>query len=257
MEPARAAAQSTLVLLPGLLCDAAVWQAQVAALPSLACIVPDYGLRDSIHAMARQVLIEVEAPRFALAGHSMGGRVALEVARLAPDRIERLALLDTGFQPRPTGAAGDAEMRERFALLALAREQGMREMGRRWATGMVHPAQLEQSVFETILDMIARKTPEAFAAQIRALLDRPDARPVLQALRCPTLLLCGRQDTWSPLARHEDMRDLVAGAELVVIEDAGHMTTMERPQPVNAALRRWLGLAAAGSGATGPHRARP
>jgi pimeloyl-ACP methyl ester carboxylesterase len=239
-ENAPATARPTLVLLPGLLCDAAVWEAQCAAMPGLDCIVPDYGLRDSIEAMAQQVLEDVAAPLFALAGHSMGGRVALEMARLAPGRITRLALLDTGFQPRTAGEAGEAEMRERFALLALAREQGMREMGSRWARGMVHPKHLDQPVFEAILAMIARKTPEIFAAQIRALLDRPDALPVLQALRCPTLLLCGRQDTWSPLARHEEMRELVAGSELEVIDDAGHMTTMEQPQAVNAALARWL-----------------
>jgi pimeloyl-ACP methyl ester carboxylesterase len=112
--------------------------------------------------------------------------------------------------------------------------------GRRWARGMVHPARLDTPVFEDILAMIERKTPEVFEAQIRALLDRPDARPVLQALRCRALLLCGRQDTWSPLERHEEMQGLVAGAELVVVEDAGHMTTMEQPQAVNQALLRWL-----------------
>lgn len=240
MNDAPATARAAVVLLPGLLCDAAVWQAQCAALPGVDCIVPDYGWRDSIEAMARQVLEEVKAPRFALAGHSMGGRVALEVVRQAPERIERLALLDTGFQPQAAGEAGDAERRERHELLVLARERGMREMGRQWARGMVHPAHLETPVFEAILAMIERKTPEMFEAQIRALLGRPDARPVLQALRCPTTLLCGRQDTWSPLARHQEMHTLVPGSDLVVIEDSGHMTTMEQPQPVSAALARWL-----------------
>jgi pimeloyl-ACP methyl ester carboxylesterase len=231
---------SCVVLLPGLLCDAAVWQPQCAALGPARCFVPDYGALDTIEGMARRVLGEVDAPRLAVAGHSMGGRVALEMARLAPDRIERLALLDTGFAPRAAGAGGETEARERFALLSLARQEGMRAMGRRWACGMVHPARLDTPVFEDILAMIERKTPEVFEAQIRALLDRPDARPVLQALRCRALLLCGRQDTWSPLERHEEMQGLVAGAELVVVEDAGHMTTMEQPQAVNQALLRWL-----------------
>jgi pimeloyl-ACP methyl ester carboxylesterase len=204
------------------------------------CIVPDYGLLDSIEGMARHVLREVRAPRFALAGHSMGGRVALEMMRIAPERIERLALLDTGFLPRAQGEAGDAEQRERHALLTLAREQGMRSMGRQWARGMVHPAHLDAPVFEAILAMIERKTPEVFEAQIRALLARPDARPVLQSLRCPTTFMCGRQDAWSPLARHEEMHALVPGSGLVVIEDAGHMCTMEQPGAVNDALRRWL-----------------
>lgn len=230
----------TLVLLPGLLCDAAVWQAQCEALPDTSCVVPDYGLLDSIEAMARHVLGEVSAPRFSLAGHSMGGRVALEVARLAPERVERIALLDTGFQPRPPGEAGEAERRERLALLTLAREQGMRSMGRQWARGMVHPAHRDAPVFEDILAMIKRKTPGLFEAQIRALLARPDARPVLQSLRCPTLFVCGREDAWSPLARHQEMQALVPGSGLVVIEDAGHMCTMEQPRAVSAALRQWL-----------------
>lgn len=234
------AQRPAIVLLPGLLCDAAVWQAQRAALPGADCIVPDYGWRDSIEAMARQALEEVKAPRFALAGHSMGGRVALEMVRLAPERIERLALLDTGFAPHAAGEAGDAERRERHALLALARQRGMRDMGRQWARGMVHPAHLETPVFEAILAMIERKTPAIFEAQIRALLGRPNARPVLQSLRCPTTFICGRQDTWSPLARHEEMHALVPGSELVVIEDCGHMTPMEQPQAVSAALARWL-----------------
>ncbi|MEY4267867.1 MAG: hypothetical protein RIS90_2402, partial [Pseudomonadota bacterium] len=98
----------TLLLLPGLMCDASVWAPQVAALsPQAHCRVPDYGLRDSLTAMAQQVLDEAPAPHFALAGHSMGGRVALEVLRLAPQRVTHLALLDTGTHPRAAGAAGD------------------------------------------------------------------------------------------------------------------------------------------------------
>ena len=99
---------STLILLPGLMCDASVWAPQVAALsPQARCQVPDYGLRNSLTAMAQQVLDEALAPRFALAGHSMGGRVALEVLRLAPQRVTHLALLDTGTHPRAPGEAGD------------------------------------------------------------------------------------------------------------------------------------------------------
>ena len=88
--------------------------------------------------------------------------------------------------------------------------------------------------------MIERKTPAVFEAQIQALLDRPDAGQVLQALRCPTLFLCGRHDAWSPLTRHREMQAMLPHSELVVIEDAGHMTTMEQPDAVSAALLRWL-----------------
>jgi pimeloyl-ACP methyl ester carboxylesterase len=233
-------ARATVVLLPGLLCDATVWVSQRSAMPDAQCIVPDYGLLNSIPAMARQVLDQVPADPLCVVGHSMGGRVALEMARLAPQRIERLALLDTGTQARPADAVGLAEEQQRLELVQLAREKGMREMGRRWARGMVHPAQIDTPLFETILDMIERKTVAAYEAQIAALLGRPDARSVLESLQCPTLLLCGRQDQWSPLARHQQMHAALPGSKLVVVEDAGHMTTMEQPAAVNAALQQWL-----------------
>jgi len=240
MTPVRLM-KPVLVLLPGLLCDDAVWADQCAALSSQArCVVPAYGTRSSITDMARMVLSQAPAERFSLAGHSMGGRVALEVVRLAPERVERLALLDTGMDARPPGEAGQAERDKRLALLQLARQQGMRAMGQQWAPGMVHPARVATPLFEAILAMVARQSAEIFQAQIQALLDRPDARPVLQALACPTLLLCGRQDAWSPLARHEQMRELQPRARLVVIEDSGHMSTMEQPQAVTAALQAWL-----------------
>lgn len=232
-----------VVLVPGLLCDSAVWKEQCQALRDAHradCVVPAFGNLASLTDMARSVLDAVAAPAFALAGHSMGGRVALEIARLAPERIERIALLDTGLDPLAPGAAGEQEKAKRMALLQLAREQGMRAMGRQWARGMVHPDQLESPVFEEVLQMIERQTPIAFEAQIKALLNRPDARPVLQALTCPKLFACGRQDAWSPLAQHEEMQALCPGSRLVVFEDSGHMCTMERPEAVTKALVDWL-----------------
>lgn len=233
--------REAVVFLPGLLCDRAVWEPQIAALSGrFDCVVADYGADDSLAAMARTALESAPA-RFSLAGHSMGGRVALEILRVAPRRVTRLALLDTGYQARPEGEAGEAEARKRYRLLDIALAQGMRVMAREWLQGMVHPARLQdRPLIETILSMAARKTPGLFAAQIRALLDRPCAEPVLRALHCPTLVLCGREDGWSPLARHEEMAGMVAGARLAVIEDSGHMVTLERPEAVTAALERWL-----------------
>lgn len=236
----RMSEQCTLILLPGLLCDHAVWAGQQAALADARVVVPSYGTLASIPDMARHVLAQVPAGRFALAGHSMGGRVALEMLRLAPQRVERLALMDTGIDPLPAGPAGQAEREKRMALLALARAQGMWAMGREWARGMVHPARLDTPLFEAILDMIERSTPQVFQAQISALLARPDARDLLPRIACPTLLLCGRQDAWSPPARHEQMHALLPGSRLVMVEDSGHMTTMEQPAAVSAALHDWL-----------------
>lgn len=229
-----------IVLLPGLLCDAAVWREQCRSLGPQHCIVPSFGTLASLGDMARSVLDLVPAERFSLAGHSMGGRVALEIARLAPQRIERIALLDSGLDPLAAGAAGDRERDQRMALLRLARQEGMRTMAKQWARGMVHPARIDTPVFEEILRMIERQTPETFEAQIHALLNRPDAREPLRHLQCPALFACGRQDTWSPLSRHEEMHALCPGSRLVVIENSGHMSTMEQPATVCDALQEWM-----------------
>ena len=233
--------RETVLFLPGLMCDRAVWEPQIAALCArYECVVADYGAADSLTAMAQSAL-EAAPRRFSLVGHSMGGRVALEVMREGAQRVRRLALLDTGHRARPEGEAGEAEAAKRFRLLDIARSQGMRAMGREWVQGMVHRERLQDdALIESILAMIERKTPAVFAAQIRALLNRPSADGVLHAIRCPALIVCGRQDSWSPLARHEEMAAMVVGSHLAVVEDSGHMVTLERPEPVTAVLERWL-----------------
>lgn len=233
--------QPTALLLPGLLCDRALWAAQLEALGErVRCIVPTYGELDSVPAMAAAVLAQAP-PHFVLVAHSLGGRVALEIMRTAAARVSALALLNTGYQPRAAGAAGDSEARERQALLERAAAVGMRAMGRVWVERMVHPDRLgDSALIEAILAMIERCTPQVFAAQIRALLERPDATAVLTAIRCPTLLLCGREDTWSPPARHEAMARLIRGSHLAVLPECAHMSPMERPAEVCARLSQWL-----------------
>lgn len=232
---------TTLMLLPGLNCDAAVWAPQATALKGQAnCIIPAWGLRDTLTAMAQQVLDEAPTERFSVAGHSMGGRVALEVIRLAPQRVERLALLDTGTHPLAAGEAGEKEKAGRMALLKIAQEQGMRVMAQEWAKGMVHPDRIGGPIFEEVLAMFDRGSAAQYAAQINALLKRLDAAPLLPGITCPTLVLTGRQDAWSGPAQHEAMAAAIPNAQLVIVEDSGHMTTMEQPQAVSAALAAWL-----------------
>jgi pimeloyl-ACP methyl ester carboxylesterase len=232
----------TLVLLPGLMCDAAVWEPLFPHLP--ACSSPwvaDYGMAHSLSAMAQGVLRQAPAERFALAGHSMGGRVAMEVLRLAPQRVTHVALMDTGHLPRAVGEAGSQEATKRLALLQIARTQGVRAMAQTWVQGMVHPDRLQEAaLIESIVAMFARKSADVFAAQIEALLARPDASDVLRTLAVPTLLQCGAQDSWSPPAQHADMQALAPHAVLDVVADAGHMAPMERPAAVAHGLARWL-----------------
>lgn len=233
--------KSALILVPGLMCDARVWAHQRQALADLAEVhIADNDSSDSLPGMA-EAIIASPLERFAIAGHSMGGRVALEVIRRVPERVTALALLDTGYQPLAPGEAGERERAGRLALLDLARREGMRAMGRQWLTGMVHPDRLQDTALvETIVSMIASKSPQLYERQIRALLARPDASALLPRIKAPTLLLCGREDSWSPPQRHEDMAALITGSTLEIIPECGHMCTLEQPEAVSRALRQWL-----------------
>lgn len=231
----------SLVLVPGLMCDDTVWRHQVAVLGTGRDVrVAEHAQSDTLGAMAERIL-DAAAPRFALAGHSMGGRVALEVVARAPERVSRLALLDTGHAALARGAAGDQEKAGRYRLLEIAQRDGMLAMARDWARGMVHPARLtDLTLMDAIHSMIVRAGVARFEAQIRALLARPDRTSLLVTLRVPTLILCGRDDNWSPLSRHEDMARLIHGSHLVGVPDCGHMSTMERPEAITTAMLGWL-----------------
>jgi pimeloyl-ACP methyl ester carboxylesterase len=230
-----------LLLLPGLICDQTAWQHQIDALSDLAeCSVTDYGTLDSILGMA-EVVLRTAPERFSIAGHSMGGRIALQMYRLAPQRVARIALLNSGYLPPAAGAAGEEETRKRGELVALAQSKGMHAMLRQWLPPMIDSRRISDTVLvNTIIEMMSRKTPEIFAAQVRALLGRPDASAILEQIRCPALLLTGREDGWSTPAQHSAMAAKIAGSQLVIVPDCGHMSMLERPAEVSAALRAWF-----------------
>lgn len=232
-----------LVLLPGIVCDRAVWEPLLPALPpTVLCHIPDYGTANTITAMAQSVLANAPAT-FSLAGHSMGTRVALEIVRTAPQRVAQLALLAGAYKPLPGGPPGQLEVDKRYHLLDLAIREGMRAMAREWVRGMVHPQRLVDAVLiEAIETMIERKSPTILAAQIKALLDRPDATSVLSALSVPLWLIAARQDAWSPLSQQEEMAVLARSAHLRIIDECGHMSPMEQPEQVASALCEWLAL---------------
>jgi pimeloyl-ACP methyl ester carboxylesterase len=231
---------TTIVLVPGLVCDQAVWSHAAAALRTGADVrITHHGSLDSLGAMAEKMLAETPG-EFAVAGHSMGGRVALEAFRRAPGRITGIALLDTGVTPLAGGEAGEREAAGRHELLAAARSQGMAAMAARWVQGMVWKPRLgDAALIDGVIAMFARSSPEVFAAQIRALLARPDASALVETIRCPTLVLCGNEDAWAPADRHRAMAERIAGATLTLVPDCGHMCTMERPEAVTRALVEW------------------
>lgn len=227
----------TLVLIPGLLCDGIVWQAAIDRFASeMPVMIGDCSTQDSLADMAKDILA-ANPGRLRVAGHSMGGRVALEMMRLAPERIERLALLDTGVHPRR-----DGEEAKRQVLVDLAYAKGMAALAAQWLPPMVHPDRHgDKPLMDMLTAMVGRMTPELHQRQITALLNRPDARPGLQAITCPVCLIVGRQDAWSPVAQHEAMLPDLQNARLEVIEDAGHFAPVERPAALVAALENWLG----------------
>ena len=231
-----AGGRAPLLLLPGSLCDAWLWHHQAAALGvDHEVLVPEVLQHDTLAAMAHAVLEHAPAV-FALAGFSMGGRIALEVVRAAGARVTRLALLDASVHP-----VKDGEAARRQQMLDLALHAGMRAVADIWVPRMVPaPRHTDAGLMQGLRAMHARFSPEAYAMEMHALLNRPDAREVLPLIRVPTLIMAGRLDPISTPAQNEALTAQIPGARLELVDDCGHFLPLEAPQAVTAALRRWL-----------------
>jgi pimeloyl-ACP methyl ester carboxylesterase len=219
------------------LCDETIWIDAARQIHEESNIkILSFGGFTSIADMARHVLQQVPGDLL-LAGHSMGGRVALEIVRQAPNRVCAIALLNTGVHPR-----GDSEAASRGRLVEIARQQGMEALAAEWLPPMMgaSPDRIAQ-VMPRLVDMVKRATAESFAGQVKALLERPDARAILPRIRVPTLLVSGSADAWSPPAQHLAMQESIADARYTTIADAGHMAPIEQPAAVARAIDQWLG----------------
>jgi pimeloyl-ACP methyl ester carboxylesterase len=228
--------KQSAVLLSGLLCDETFW----TDIPQRLAVVAEIQVVSfrgfcSIPAMAQHVL-DIAPERFAVAGHSMGGRVALEIMRAAPRRITGLALLNTGVH-----AVRDGEPQSRGRLLRVAYEQGMPALAAEWLPPMMgSDAARAAELMPQLRAMIQRFTAEAYAGQVSAMLNRPEVLSVLPSIAVPTLLLSGSDDTWSPISQQQSIRRRIPHATLFEIHGAGHMAPVERPDSVTIALREWL-----------------
>jgi pimeloyl-ACP methyl ester carboxylesterase len=226
----------TLVLVPGLACTRALFEPQAAALRAgREIVVADHARDDTIAAIAARLLAAAPA-RFALAGLSMGGYIALEAMRQAPERVTRLALLDTN-------AVGDTEERRETREKQIALSRGGRfgdVMADIWQRS-VHPERLQDAALRRVHDAMAQETgPETFIRQTRAIMGRRDSRPMLPSIGVPTLVLVGGDDKLTPPEQAREMAALVPAAVLVVFPRCGHLSTLERPDAVNDALGDWL-----------------
>jgi len=227
-----------ILFVPGMMSDARVFGPQIEDLSrDFALHVARVTRAESIREMAAEA-IHHAPPRFALAGHSMGGIVAMEMLRRAPDRITRIALISTTPLPE---TPEQAAWREGQIVKAQA---GNLSEAMRAALGPdnIGPGPGRAPVLELLDKMAADIGPQEFIRQSRALQRRPDAQKVLRMMRAPALVLCGGQDKLTPPRRHEFMAELIPYAELAVIDEAGHVPMLETPAKVNLALRAWMDL---------------
>lgn len=229
------AERTTLLLVPGLLCDKGLWRHQVGALAgTVDCVVADVGGHDSVEALAAAALSTVDGP-FALAGLSMGGYVALEILRQAPERVTRVALVDT--QPRPDSVE---QSDRRRGFVEQVRAGGFAEVVQALVPLAMHPDHVPDLAAE-FSAMAHRVGAEAFLRQQAAIIARPDSVPSLAAVDCPALVVCGREDQITPLEGSELMAAEIPGARLAVLEHCGHMSALEQPDVVTDLVREWLG----------------
>jgi pimeloyl-ACP methyl ester carboxylesterase len=225
-----------VVLVPGLLCSPRFYAAQIPVLwRSGPVTVADHTRDDSMAGIAKRILADAP-PRFALAGHSMGGYIAFEILRQAPDRVARLALLDTSAR-----ADMPEQTAKRKEQIAQAQAGHFGEIPDLLYPNFVHPSRREDAALRGIVHAMAEDAgAEAFVRQLTAIMHRPDSLPGLPAIRCPTLVLVGDADVPTPPERAAEIVDGIAGARLVTIPDCGHMTALERPEAVTQALVEWL-----------------
>jgi len=222
-----------VLLLPGMMCDERLWSHQIAAI-SLPVYVADLSKSDNLGEMAEQVLAEAP-PRFALAGLSMGGILAFEILRQAPERVTHVALLDTN--PHPDSPNKKAL---RFEQIAIAASGKLEQL----AVESLKPLYLAEKnrnnerILQTVLDMALKLGPDVFERQSLAVMNRPDSVPGLAGISCPSSVICGREDAICPVRFHELMASEIPDANLVVIDDCGHLSSMEAPTGVTEELLR-------------------
>lgn len=227
----------TLVLIPGLLNDAELWARQIPMLDDLVdrVVIPDTTAHEDIRETAAQVLAETEGA-LAVAGLSMGGYVALEVLRQAPERVERLALIDTSARRDSAD-----QRRRRTGLIELADKGRFKGVTPRLLPLLVHRSRLEdESVTRPIFDMAGRIGKDGFIRQQKAILSRDDSRDLLTGVTVPALVMCGRDDQLTPVELSQEMAAAIPGAVLHIVEECGHLPALEKPQECGEALRAWL-----------------
>lgn len=226
-----------IVLIPGLLLKADLYREQLPSLHGVcrSVQVPDHSLDADLPAIARRVL-DAAPPRFLLCGLSMGGYIAFEILRQAPERVLKLALLDTMAPPDT-----ETSRANRKATLTVAKSQGIEVVSQAFYPRWVHPRWHSDSELNARVVNMAKATGvEGFERQQTAITNRPDSQPTLKAITCPTLVVVGRQDGLTPVSEAQTIASGIAGSRLEVLEDCGHLAPMEQPARVTQILMDWV-----------------
>lgn len=234
--------KTPLLLIPGLLCSPRLFAPQVAALADVAeIVVPDWrraplSIWDSWESAARWVVAQMPPGKFALAGLSLGGMLAVEIMQVAADRVPKLALLDTGMRSQ-----NEAERAVRRARIRLADEGHFDLVLGMQMTRFIPAYRLpDKALVDEVLAMCGEIGVEIYKRQEELAAIRADRRPDLPGIKCPTIVVCGRDDAATPLFLSEEMATAISGSALIVVEQCGHLVTMEKPEEASAILRRWL-----------------
>ena len=234
--------KTALLLVPGMICSPRLYAEQVAALSGDAdVVVPDWrraplAIWDGWESAARWVVGQMPAEKFALAGLSLGGMLAVEIMQFAADRVTRLALLDTGMRSQ-----NEAERAIRRARIRLA-DEGHFELVLGMQMARFIPAYRlpDKTLVDEVMAMCGEIGVEIYKRQEELAAIRADRRPDLPRIKCPTIVVCGRDDAATPLFLSEEMAAAIGGSELIVVEQCGHLVTMEKPEETNAILKKWL-----------------
>ena len=225
-----------IVLVPGLNCSARLYGEQIPTLWRFGSVMVADHTRDANIAAIASRILAAAPPSFALVGLSMGGYIAFEIMRQAPQRVAKLALLDTGARPETT-----EQTARRQVPMAAARAGNLRDVADESFVFFVHPDRHDDVALRDVVRAMAEETGvEAFLRQEQAIMARADSRPGLSAIRCPTLVLVGEQDRGTPPELAHEIADAIVGARLVVVPECGHLSTLERPQAVTKALVEWM-----------------
>ena len=234
--------KTALLLVPGMICSPRLYAEQVAALSGEAdIVVPDWrraplAIWDSWESAARWVVDQMPAEKFALVGLSLGGMLAVEIMQFAAERVTKLALLDTGVRGQ-----NEAERAIRRARIRLASEGHFEVVLGMQMSRFIPAYRLpDKALVDEVMAMCSEIGVEIYKRQEELAAIRVDRRPDLPRIKCPTIVVCGRDDVATPLAFSEEIAAAIKGSELIVIEQCGHLVTMEKPEETNAILKKWL-----------------